>query len=238
MGLYDRDYVQTSRSSGTFASRVYGWMTVGLGVTTLVSLSLYFSGLYRALFPLWWVWCFATFGVSLYINARLDRMSVPSVARSFLLYSVLDGLLFGTLVPVYAYQYGGGVVWAAFGTAALIFGLSAGYGAFTKSDLTQLSKILMLAMIGFMAVTVIFAIASLFVSLPMMYLFICYVGLVLFVGLTAVDAQNIRRMAASVGQDSTLSYKLSLIMALKMYINVVMIFWYLLQIFSSSGRRD
>lgn len=239
MGLYDRDYyIQDSRSSGTFASRVYGWMTAGLGVTTFVSLGLYFSGLYRVLFPFWWVWCLATLGVSLYINAKIDRLSVPSVMRLFLLYSFLDGLFFGTLVPVYAYQYGGGVVWAAFGTAGLVFGLSAGYGAVTKSDLTHLSKILMMALVAFMLVTLVFAVVSIFVFLPIFYLLICYVGLAIFVGLTVVDAQNIRRMAAAVGNNSDLSYKLSLIMALKMYVNVVMIFWYLLQIFSSSGKRS
>lgn len=108
MGLYERDYIQYSRSSGTFAARVYGWMTAGLGVTTLVSLGLYFSGWYRMLAPFWWVWCFATLGVSLYINAKIDRLSVPSVMKLLLVYSLLDGLFFGTIVPIYAYQYAGG----------------------------------------------------------------------------------------------------------------------------------
>lgn len=238
MGLYDRDYVQTSRLPGTFASRVYGWMTAGLAVTTLVSLGLYFSGLYLSLFSFWWVWCLATLGVSFFINARVDRLSVPAVSGLFLVYSVLEGLFLGTLVPVYAYQYGGGVVWAAFGSAGVIFGISALYGAFTKTDLTQLSRILMLAMVGLLVVSLIFAVVSFFYSMPLLYLLICYLGLVIFVGLTIVDAQTIRRVAHSVGNNGELSYKLSLILALKMYCNVIMVFWYLLQIFSSSGRRN
>ena len=94
------------------------------------------------------------------------------------------------------------------------------------------------AVMGLLAITVVFAIVSLFVFMPLFYLLICYLGLVIFVGLTAADAQAIRRVAANVGNDSVVSYKLSLVMALKMYCNVIMVFWYLLQIFSSSGNRD
>lgn len=237
MGLYDRDYVQESRLPGTFTSRVYGWMTAGLAVTTCVSLGLYFSGMYKTLFSFWWVWCIATLGISFCISAMIHKLSVPAVMGLFLVYSALEGLFFGTLVPVYAAQYGGGVVWAAFGSAGLIFGLAAAYGAFTKSDLTQMRVILMFALIGLMAVTLIFALVSLFVYLPMVYLLICYIGLAIFVGLTVLDAQAVRKAAQSVGDDGDLSYKLSLIMAFKMYCNVIMIFWYLLQIFAASGKR-
>ncbi|EPP37869.1 Inner membrane protein YbhL [Chlamydia avium] len=238
MGLYDRDYAQESRLSGTFTSRVYGWMTAGLAITTFVSLGLYFSGLYRVLFSLWWIWCIATLGVSFYINSKIHKLSVPAVMGLFLTYSALEGLFFGTLVPVYALQYGGNVVWAAFGSAGLIFGIAAAYGACTKTDLTQISKILSLGLVGFVLVSLVFAIVSLFVYMPLFYLLICYIGLLMFVGLTVVDAQTIRKVSQTVGNNGDLSYKLSLILALKMYCNVIMVFWYLLQIFSSSGRRN
>ncbi|MBQ8498534.1 Bax inhibitor-1/YccA family protein [Chlamydia sp.] len=237
MGLYDRDYAQDSRLPGTFSSRVYGWMTAGLAVTALTSLGLYATGAYRTLFSLWWVWCFATLGVSFYIQAQIQRLSVPAVMGLFLAYSVLEGMFFGTMVPVYAAQFGGGIVWAAFGSAAVIFGLSAAYGAFTKNDLTQIHRILMLALVGLMVISLGFLIVSLFTPMPLLYLLICYLGLIIFVGLTVVDAQSIRRVARSVGDHGDLSYKLSLIMALQMYCNVIMIFWYLLQIFASSDKR-
>ena len=67
-------------------------------------------------------------------------------------------------------------------------------------------------------------------------LFISYLGLVIFVGLTAYDAQTIRSFSMQADIASVASYKLSLIMALRMYINVIMIFWYLLRIFSSSRK--
>lgn len=68
-------------------------------------------------------------------------------------------MFFGTLVPVYAAQFGGGVVWAAFGSAGIIFGLSAAYGAFTKNDLTQIHRILMLALVGLVVISLAFLIS-------------------------------------------------------------------------------
>ena len=70
-------------------------------------------------------------------------------------------------------------------------------------------------------------------NLTIFHLVICYLGLVIFVGLTACDAQTIRAMSMQVDINSVASYKLSMVMALRMYINVIMIFWYLLQIFTS-----
>ena len=175
--------------------------------------------------------------MSFYIQAQIQKLYVPAVMGLFLAYSVLEGMFFGTMVPVYAAQFGGGIVWAAFGSAAVIFGLSAAYGAFTKNDLTQIHRILMLALVGLMVISLGFLIVSLFTPMPLLYLLICYLGLAIFVGLTVVDAQSIRRVARSVGDHGDLSYKLSLIMALQMYCNVIMMFWYLLQIFASSDKR-
>ena len=80
-------------------------------------------------------------------------------------------------------------------------------------------------------------ILSFFMHLPMMHLMISYLGLIIFVGLTAYDAQAIRRISAQVDGNGTIAAKMSLMMALKMYLNVIMIFWYLLQIFAAGRRR-
>jgi uncharacterized protein len=111
------------------------------------------------------------------------------------------------------------------------------YGKFTRSDLTSLGRILRIALIGFMGITLLYFILSFFVPMTWAMVLISYLGLILFVGLTAYDAQTIRSFSLMAQPDSAASYKLSLVMALKMYINVIMIFWYLLQIFSSSRRN-
>jgi len=90
---------------------------------------------------------------------------------------------------------------------------------------------------GLVAITLLYMVLSMFMPMTGMMLIISYFGLVIFVGLTAYDANQIRKMSAQVDGYSVMSCKLSLVMALRMYINVIMVFWYLLQIFSSSSKR-
>lgn len=232
-----KNYVSHSSSHiGSFSSRVYGWMTIGLGLTASVAFALYATGIYVALLPFWWVWSLALFGVALAINASINRLTTQGAVALFLTYAGLEGLLFGTTLPAFAAAYGGEVIWAAFATGAVIFGVATAYGTFTKADLTSLGKILTMGLIGLMAITFLYIILSFFLPLKGMYLLISYLGLVIFVGLSAYDAQTIRRYSQEASGDSVLSYKLSLMMALKMYLNVIMIFWYLLQILSSNRK--
>ncbi len=236
MGFYDRNTVNQATALGTFSSRVYGWMSLGLGVTATVAYFLYVTGAYVALMPFWWVMAFGTFGIAMGMNVALNRLSIPAVAGLFLAYAGLQGALFGTILPAFAAAYGGQVIWSAFATGAAIFLLAMGYGVFTKSDLTGLGRILSFGLIGLIGISLVFFILSFFLPMTWANLLISYLGLVIFVGLTAYDAQTIRSFSMQADIQSVASYKLSLIMALRMYINVIMIFWYLLRIFSSNRK--
>lgn len=235
--MHNRGYIQDARAVGTFSTRVYGWMAIGLGVTASVAYFLFRTGLYIKLMPFWWVWAFATFGIAMGINAGLNRLSIGGVIGLFLTYAGLEGILFGTILPAFAAAFGGQVIWSAFLTASAVFGLAMCYGIFTKNDLTSLGRILTFGLIGLVAVTFLYMILSFFIPMQWAHLFISYLGLGIFVGLTAYDAQTVRQFSMQFDVNSVASYKLSMIMALKMYINVIMIFWYLLQIFSSGSRR-
>jgi FtsH-binding integral membrane protein len=239
MGFNDRDYLYDPRAAqavGTFSTRVYGWMAIGLGFTASIAYLIFRTGLYLKLMPFWWVWALATFGVAMGFNASIQRFTIGGVIGMFLTYAGLQGIMFGTILPAFAAAYGGQVIWLAFMTASAVFLLAMGYGVFTKNDLTALGRILSLGVMGLVAVTLIFMILSFFMHLPLLDLFISYLGLAIFVGLTAYDAQTIRRFSMQAEVNSVASYKLSMIMALKMYINVIMIFWYLLRIFSNNRR--
>ncbi len=238
MGMFDRDYVQVqdSRDVGVFSTRVYGWMAIGLAFTAAIAFFVYQSGLYIKLMPFWWVWAFGTLGVAMAINRSIQRSTIQTVIMLFMAYAGLEGIMFGTILPAFAAAYGGQVIWAAFASASVIFALAMGYGIMTKSDLTSLGRILTLAVVGLIVVSLLMMVLSFFMNITWLHLFISWLGLGIFVGLTAYDAQTIRRMSMQADVNSVASYKLSMIMALKMYINVIMIFWYLLQIFSSSRR--
>lgn len=221
----------------SFSSRVYGWMAMGLAFTATIAYLIFATGAYVTLLPLWWLWSIGLFGVALAINFAFAKISVPGAISLFLAYSGLEGLLFGSILPAFAATYGGDVIWTAFATAAVVFCIAMGYGLFTKADLTKFGKILHIALIGLVAITVLFMIVSFFIHMPLMNLIISYIGLAIFVGLTAYDAQMIRQFSYQVQDNSEIAQKLSLICALKMYVNLVMIFWYLLQIFASSSNR-
>lgn len=240
MGIYEREYVRKvdpeEAMIATFSNRVYGWMTVGLALTAAIALFVYASGLYVALMPFWWIWAFGTLGIAIAINATIQKSSVATMTGLFLAYAALEGLFFGTVLPGFAAAYGGGAIWSAFMTAALLFAVAMLYGIMTKSDLTRMGRLLSFALIGLIALTFAFFIMSFFMDVTWMNLVISYVGLVIFVGLTAYDAQQIRNFSYQCQGNTVAMRKLSLIMALKMYINVIMIFWYLIQIFANDRR--
>lgn len=240
-GFIMRDMISGSNSTtssnvGSFSARVYGWMAIGLGITASIAFGLYASGVYLKLLPFWWLWSIGLFGVAIAISSSIQRISTQGAVALFLTYAALEGILFGTTLPAFAAAYGGEVIWAAFATGSIIFGIAMAYGMLTKADLTSLGKILTIGLIGLAAVTLLFMLLSIFMPMKGMYLLISYIGLIIFIGLTAYDAQTIRRFSQEAEGNSVLGYKLSLIMALKMYINVIMIFWYLLQIFSSNRK--
>ncbi len=221
----------------TFATQVYGWMTIGLSLTAFVAWFVFKSGLYHAILPFWWVAAIGTFGIGMCFSTMINKLSFSGLACLFLGYSVLEGVIFGSVLPGFAAAFGGQIIWTAFGTAALIFAIAVAYGAFSKSDMTSLGRILSIGVMGLVAITLLYMVLSMFMPMTGMMLIISYFGLVIFVGLTAYDANQIRKMSAQVDGYSVMSCKLSLVMALRMYINVIMVFWYLLQIFSSSSKR-
>jgi FtsH-binding integral membrane protein len=239
MGLFDKDNVLDPRQTqavGTFSSRVYGWMAIGLGLTASIAYFIFRTGLFIKLLPFWWVWTLASFGIAMGFNAAIQRFTIGGVIGMFLTYAGLQGVMFGTILPVFAATFGGQVIWLAFLTASVTFLLAMGYGMFTRNDLTHLGRILSLALVGLVVISLIFMVLSFFMQLEFLSLLISYLGLIIFVGLTCYDAQTIRRFSGQAEINSVASYKLSMIMALKMYINVIMIFWYLLRIFSSNRR--
>ncbi len=240
MSLYNRDFIQSTgdeRAVAAFASRVYWWMTMGLGITSTVAYLLASSGLYASLMPFSMLLILGTIGITFYISRNAQTMPFPTMAGWLIAYAVIEGLFFGTILPVYALAYGGDVIWMAFITASVLYGIAASYGTLTRSDLTHIGRLLTMGVIALIAMTFLFFIMSFFMDVTWFMLLISYLGLGIFVGLTAYDAQTIRRLSTQAGADSAASNKLALMMSLKMYTNVIMIFWYLLQIFSM-GRRD
>lgn len=222
----------------SFASQVYSWLTSGLALTAILAFLSFQNGWYNTLAPYGLLIVLAAFGVSMTISLGFNRLSFAAAGSLFVLYSLLQGLMFGIIVPAYAMAYGGDIIWVSFATAGTLFAVATIYGRVTNSDLTEVGKLLNFGVLALLVISILFAVLSFFVQLQMVDLIVAYVGLAIFVGLIVTDSQAIRRMSQEVVMSGENSYKLSLIMALRMYINVIMVFMYLLRIFSSSRSSN
>lgn len=219
----------------SFATRVYSWLALGLLTTAAVTGLIYNYGLERQLAPFYLVWGFALMGIAFTMQRRAHAMSFNAMAALFMAYAVVEGLFFGTIIPIFAAQAGIETVWLAFASAGVACGTAITYGAFTRSDLTALGSLLNIGLLGLCAVTLLCLVLSFFMPINGLQLIVAYAGLLLFVGLAATDAQKIKTVSHRLQMEGGESASnLSLLVALRMYANVIMVFFYLLQILSAS----
>ena len=211
--------------------KVYVWMTLALlitGVTaygvaaspSLVSTIYSSKAVVIGLFV-------AEIALVMWITARLDKLSLQTATLLFILYSVLNGVVLSSVFLVFQL----GTIAKMFFITAGTFGATAAYGYFTHRDLTRLGSLLMMLLIGIIIATVVnvFLIKS-----TMFDLVISYIGVAVFVGLTAWDTQSIKRMLAMQTDMGEGAQKIALFGALNLYLDFINLFLYILRIFARS----
>lgn len=159
-------------------------------------------------------------------SAFLKRNMVAASALSFTIYSIINGITLSFIFLAYEMES----IKAIFFISAAIFGIMAFVGHTTKKDLTSLGSLLLMALLGIILVTIINVI---FLKSEGLDLLLSYVGVLIFVGLTAFDAQRIKKMALM--ETSMSPYTIAMLGALNLYLDFINIFLYLLRIF---GRRN
>ena len=219
----------------TILKNVYLWMTAGLGLTALVAFFVASNpSLLRALvgntmgFLLIVV---GQFALVFYLSARLDRMSQASAIGAFLAYSALNGIMLSTIFAVYA----GVVIYKTFFTTALMFGGMSLYAMTTKRDLNKFGSYLVMGLWGLIIASLI----NMFLGSSGLDYLISFIGVGIFLGLTAWDTQKIIRMNEQYGSgvDEETFTKLSIIGALTLYLDFLNLFPFLLRIFGRSNNR-
>lgn len=219
----------------TILKNVYLWMTAGLGLTALVAFFVASNpSLLRALvgntmgFLLIVV---GQFALVFYLSARLDRMSQASAIGAFLAYSALNGIMLSTIFAVYA----GVVIYKTFFTTALMFGGMSLYAMTTKRDLNKVGSYLVMGLWGLIIASLI----NMFLGSSGLDYLISFIGVGIFLGLTAWDTQKIIRMNEQYGSgiDEETFTKLSIIGALTLYLDFLNLFLFLLRIFGRSNNR-
>ncbi len=220
--------VAVDQSARGFMAGVYRWMTLGLGLTGLVAFYMASNPqLLMRVASSGWMWglFIAQLGLVIVLSAAVNRLSFGVAALLFLVYAALTGVTFGTLFYVYT---AGSIATAFFVTAGAFGGLSI-FASTTKRDLSGWRTFLFMGLIG----VVLASVVQVFWPSPALSFVTACAGVVVFAGLTAYDTQRIRAMYLQGGGSVA---ALSILGALRLYLDFINLFLSLLRLFG--GRRN
>ena len=227
--LRNKDYAM-STAFPALMRKVFVWMTLALAITGLTAygvatsptiLSLIFSSKVT-FFGL----IIAEFALVFAISGAINRLSLSTATLLFILYSVINGATLSTIFFAFSVATIGKVFFITAGT----FGAMALVGYTTKTDLTSIGKLLFMALLGIIIASVV----NMFVGSSGLDLILSYVGVLVFVGLTAYDTQKIKQMCQTAPDAGESAQKLALIGALSLYLDFINLFLYLLRIFGNN----
>jgi FtsH-binding integral membrane protein len=206
-------------------SRVYGHMSVAVATSMLVSyfvgitpelLEFFFTGVMR------WIVMFAPLVAILGMTFAAEKLDKGGLQMFLHVFAALMGLSFATIFAVFTM----GSIFTAFMGAGVLFAVMSAYGYFTKKDLSSMGQMMFVGLIAIVIASVI----NIFIGSTVMQMVISALAIVIFMGLTAYDTQNIRETVSvdsETGREEVLG-------ALSLYMNFINLFLNLLNL---SGDR-
>lgn len=225
-GTYTRSY-SPSTTLPVLMRKVYTWMALALVITGITAYGVATTpSLIMAIANnsiLFWGLIIAEFGLVIGISNMIHKLSLTTATLLFILYSVINGATLSFIFLLYTMSSISSVFFITAGT----FAVMALIGYTTKIDLSKMGNILYMAVIGLVIATVV----NMFVHSSGFQLIISYVGVLVFVGLTAYDTQKIKLMLNEQSSANESAQKLALLGALSLYLDFVNLFLYLLRIF-------
>lgn len=223
--------LEASAALPALMRKVYVWMSLALAITGFTAFAVASTPNLQqiVLMNTWVMWglIIAEFALVIGISWGINKLSLTTATLLFVLYSVINGATLSVIFVAYSI----GTISKVFFITAGTFAVMAFIGYVTKTDLSKLGKILFMALIGVIIATVV----NIFVKSSGLDLILSYVGVLVFVGLTAYDTQKIKNMLWQAGDLSETSQKIALLGALSLYLDFINLFIYLLRIF---GRRN
>lgn len=231
LSSYNMDQTQVRLRVNAFVRSTYNWMAIGLALTGLVA---YFVAHTPALFNVamkgFFLFAIAELVLVFSLSARVGKMKASTATGLFLFYALLNGVTFSAIFIIYAKA----LIASTFFICAMMFAALSIFGWTTKKDLTGVGNFMFMGLIGILIASVV----NLFLQSSGMQMIISYIGVLVFAGLTAYDTQTIKQMALSqpAGLDAGVIRKGAIIGALKLYLDFILMFQYLLYIFG--GSRD
>jgi FtsH-binding integral membrane protein len=229
------DTLQRSRADvlvNEYVRSVYNWMGIGLALTGFIA---YYVSTNEAIMGLLFGNSLIFFGLLIaelalvfVISGMVQRMSAGTATALFVLYSGLNGVTLSFIFLAYT----SASIFSTFFICAGTFAACSIYGWTTKRDLTSLGGFLLMGLFGIIIATVV----NMFIRSSAMSMVISYIGVFVFVGLTAYDTQKIKNMALTqpAGLDGAVIRKGAILGALSLYLDFINLFLMMLRIFGQS----
>lgn len=229
-GSNAQNTINQSLETAGFIQRVYGWMFAGLVITAVIA---YYISITPAAIELIFSNTLVFYGLLIaelvavgYLSFMIRRMRASTATLVFLGYAALNGLTFAAIFLVFSIAS----ISMTFAITAGMFGIMSLYGYITKTDLTSVANIAFMGLIGL----ILASLANLFFQNPVADSVITYIGVLVFVALTAYDTQKIKAFNIIGNEGTEEDHKESIMGALTLYLDFINLFLYLLRIF---GRR-
>lgn len=214
---------------GAFLRAVYGWMCVGLGITALTATVVASSPTVVLAIArnswLFWGLFIAQLGIVLVLSGRVDKLASSTASALFIGYSVLTGVTLSFILLIYTGQS----IASTFVVTAGMFGGLAAFGTLTRRSLAGWGQFLFMGLIG----VVLASVVGVFWQNDGLQFVTAFIGVIVFTGLAAYDAQRLKAMALAMPEGQTGSY--AIVGALALYLDFVNLFLMLLRLFG--GRR-
>ena len=210
--------------------KVYTWMTLALVITGVTAWGVAHS---PAILQMIMTNKILFFGILIGelalvwgVSAAINRLSLTTATLLFVLYSVLNGVTMSFIFLAYTYESVASVFLITAGTfAAMAF-----FGYFTKTDLSSIGRILFMALIGLIIATIV----NIFLKSSGFGMILNYLGVLIFVGLTAWDTQKIKNMLSMAEDTGETAQKVALMGALSLYLDFINLFIHLLRIMGNN----
>ncbi|MCD4721282.1 MAG: Bax inhibitor-1/YccA family protein [Desulfobacula sp.] len=218
--------------TNSFIRSVYNWMAIALALTGFTA---YYVSHNAAMVQLIYgtpglimILIFAELGFVFFLSARIQKIKATTATALFTIYSILNGI---TLSYIFL-RYTATSIVSTFMICAVTFLACSVYGMVTKKDLTSLGGFMFMGLIGIIVASVV----NIFIQSSAMQMIISYVGVMVFIGLTAYDTQKLKTMAVSLPDNASgaMIRKGALMGALALYLDFINLFIMMLHIFGGS----
>jgi FtsH-binding integral membrane protein len=224
---------QTQLMINEFVRSVYNWMAIGLALTGFVAFYVVNSeSMMRLIFGnkiIFFGLIIGELALVFTISARVQKIKASTATALFVLYAALNGATLSVIFLIYTRTS----ITSTFFICAATFITCSIYGMTTKRDLTSLGGFMAMGLIGIIIASVV----NIFIGSYGLHMIISYIGVIVFVGLTAYDTQKLKTMALSqpAGLDAGVVRKGAILGALSLYLDFINLFLMLLRIL---GNRN